>query len=69
MTNGDNGGVAGGVASGTVMGPCAPKTGALTVLVAGAPVARMTSVTSHNGTNAPGAILSPSQVRCLVLNP
>src|SRR4051812_9885290 len=55
MTNGDNLGVSMGVASGTVMGPARTLTAAFTVLVGGMPLARLTSVTVQNNTNAPGA--------------
>jgi hypothetical protein len=37
LSNGDNAGVAMGVASGMVMGPARPMTGAFTVLVGGMP--------------------------------
>lgn len=69
LTNGDNAGVAMGVASGTVMGPSRALTGAFTVLVGGAPVTRMTSMNLQNSTNCPGVTLIPSQLRVLVLAP
>src|SRR5262245_49369353 len=69
ITNGDNAGVATGVASGTVMGPSRHLTGAFTVLVAAAPATRVTSMSLQNSTNAPGARLVPSQVKVLVLAP
>jgi hypothetical protein len=69
MTNGDNAGVALGVASGTVMGPSRHLTGALTCLVGGMPVTRVTSMSLQNSTNIPGVRLAPSQVRVLVLAP
>lgn len=55
MTNGDNAGVATGVASGTVMGPSGHLTGAFTVLVKGMPATRLTSMSLQNSTNCPGA--------------
>lgn len=67
MTNGDNAGVNMGVASGTVMGPSTHKTGAFTVIVGGAPVSRLTSMTLQNSTNCPGARIAPSQTKVLVL--
>ncbi len=69
MSNGDNAGVATGVASGTVMGPARTVTGAFTVLVGCMPLARLTSVTVQNSTNAPGAKLVPSVTNVLVLAP
>lgn len=69
MTNGDNAGLALGVASGTVMGPSRHLTGALTVLVGGAPVTRLSSATLQNSTNCPGARIAPSQTKVLVLAP
>jgi len=69
LTNGDNAGVATGVASGTVMGPARTVTAAFTVIVGCAPLARLTSVTIQNNTNAPGAKIVPSVTTCLVLSP
>jgi hypothetical protein len=69
MTNGDNAGVATGVASGTVMGPARTVTAAFTVLVGGMPLARLTSATIQNNTNAPGAKVVPSVTNVLVLAP
>jgi hypothetical protein len=69
MTNGDNAGIAMGVASGTVMGPARCVTGACTVLVGGMPLARLTSITIQNNTNAPGAKIAPSATNVLVLAP
>jgi hypothetical protein len=69
MTNGDNAGVIGGVASGTDMGPSRHLLGANTVLFGGMPVTRLTSMSLQNSTNAPGVRLVPSQVKVLVLAP
>lgn len=69
MTNGDNAGIATGVASGTVMGPQRNLTGAFTCLIKGMPATRLTSVSLQNSTNAPGATISPSQTRVLILAP
>jgi len=69
MTNGDNAGVATGVASGMVMGPSRHLTGAFTTLVGGMPVTRLTSMSLQNSTNCPGARVVPSQVKVLVLSP
>jgi hypothetical protein len=69
MSNGDNPGVATGVASGTVMGTTRTVTAAFTVLVGSMPLARLTSVTVQNSTNAPGAKIVPSVTNVLVLAP
>lgn len=69
LTNGDNAGVALGVASGTVMGPSRHLTGAFTVLLEGMPATRVTSMSLQNSTNAPGVRLIPSQTKVLVLAP
>jgi hypothetical protein len=69
MTNGDNPGVALGVASGTVMGPSRHLTAAFTVLIMGMPATRLTSMSLQNSTNCPGARVVPSQTLVLVLAP
>ncbi|NVB40147.1 DUF4150 domain-containing protein [Pseudenhygromyxa sp. WMMC2535] len=69
MTNGDNAGVALGVASGSVMGPSRHLTGSTTTLVGGMPATRVTSVSLQNSTNCPGARTSPSQVKVMILAP
>lgn len=69
ITNGDNAGVATGVASATVMGPSRPLTGAFTVLLCGAPGTRLTSANVQNNTNAPGARVVPSQPKVVLLAP
>jgi hypothetical protein len=69
FTNGDNPGIATGVASATVMGPQRHLTAAFTCLVQGMPVTRLTSVSLSNSTNAPGARIVPSQPKVLVLAP
>lgn len=69
MSNGDNAGVAMGVASGTVMGPCRKVTGSFTTLWNNMPAARVTSVTMQNSTNCPGISGPPSQTNVLILKP
>lgn len=69
LTNGDNAGVALGVASGLVMGPARHILPATTVIVGGAPATRLTSMSIQNSTNCPGARIVPSQVRVLILAP
>jgi hypothetical protein len=67
MTNGDNAGVAMGVASGTVMGPASHITASFTILIEGKPATKLTSATLQNNTNCPGVRLAPSQVKVLLL--
>lgn len=69
ISNGDNAGVATGVASATVMGPSRPVTGAFTVLIVGMPATRLTSANIQNNTNAPGARVVPSQPKVILLAP
>lgn len=62
FTNGDNPGVALGVASGSVMGPTQPVANcAYTVIVKGMPAMRMGTVSLQNRTNLVGVRSSPSQ--------
>lgn len=69
LTNGDNAGVATGVASGTVMGPSRHLTAAFTVLISGMPATRLTSMSMQNNTNMVGARIVPSQPLVLLLAP
>lgn len=69
QTNGDNAGVATGVASGMVMGPSKHMIGSFTTLVGGMPASRLTSMTIQNSTNCPGARLVPSQPMVIILAP
>jgi hypothetical protein len=69
MTAGDEAGVAGGVVSGTIMGPAQFTMGSIKVNMEGQPVAYQTCPTGHNGTsaNAPvGVHASPSQMKVFV---
>lgn len=69
ISNGDQAGVALGVASGMIMGPTEHILGSFTVLTGGSPAQRLTSMTGQNGMsmNCPGVTLAPSQVSVLVL--
>ena len=69
LTNGDNAGVATGVASATVMGPSRSLLGSFTTLVGGMPATRMTSMALQNNTNCPGVRLVPNQPKVLILAP
>ncbi|MCY3811466.1 MAG: DUF4150 domain-containing protein [Gammaproteobacteria bacterium] len=67
ITNGDEGGALGGVASGVFMGPGRPLMGSQVMFVAGLPVWRLTAPTLQNLTNAPGMTMVPSQtVKCVL---
>lgn len=71
MSNGDEGGVMGGVVSHMIDGQTEYLVGCITILVDGVPAQRMTSVTGQNALgvlpNAPGMSLVPSQVTVLTL--
>jgi hypothetical protein len=69
MTNGDNAGVATGVASGIVMGPSRHLTASFTTLVGCLPATRLTSASLQNSTNCPGVRVVPSQVKVTILAP
>jgi len=69
LTNGDNAGVAMGVASATVMGPDRHLTGSFKVLLKGMPATKMTSMSLQNSTNCPGMRIAPSQTKVLLLAP
>ena len=61
ITNGDEAGAMGGVASGMIMGMGRPMLGSQVCFVAGQPVWRMTAMTLQNLSNAPGTTTVPSQ--------
>ena len=67
ITNGDEAGVMGGVASGMIIGPGQCMLGSTTYFVGGMPSWRMTAMTIQNGTNAPGTTIVPSQSIVIVL--
>lgn len=69
ISNGDNPGIAGGIASNVVMGPTAHLVGSFSVLLQGMPATKMTSMTGQNGMsmNIPGMRLVPSQLKVLIL--
>lgn len=68
LSNGDNPGIALGVASGMVMGPARHVLPSFTTIFGGMPATRMTSMTIQNSTNCPGARIVPSQVKVLILS-
>lgn len=68
VSNGDNAGVAMGVASGTVMGPDRPMMGSFKVMYGTGFATRLTSLHIQNSTNSPGVSLTPSQFKVLILS-
>lgn len=69
LTNGDNAGIATGVASCTVMGPSRHITAAFTVLFKCSPATRLTSISLQNSTNMCGMCCVPSQLKVVPLAP
>jgi len=69
MSMGDNAGIAGGIASGMVMGPAKHMMGSFGVIYEGSPATKMTSPTGQNGMslNAPGMTIVPSQFKVMIL--
>ena len=61
ITNGDEGGTFGGVASGMFMGPGRCMLGSQVMFVAGQPIWRLTAMTLQNLSNVPGLTSVPSQ--------
>lgn len=72
MSNGNEAGSVGGVASHLIDGQCEFLMGSMTVMVDGTPLQRLTSTTGQNcmskSMNAPGTCLVPSQYCVLVLS-
>jgi hypothetical protein len=69
MSSGDEAGANMGVASGMIKGPNGFLVGAMTVIVEGNPLVRMTSTATHNGASAnfpAGTIIAPSATKTLV---
>lgn len=66
-TEGDEAGVNMGVASGLESGPEMTLIPSFTVFANGQPIDKLTSMTMHNGTNAVGAKLVPSQIVSMTL--
>ena len=69
MSQGDNAGVAGGVASSMVMGPSRHLMGSVGVIYEGTPATKLTSPTGQNGMslNAPGMTIAPAQTKVMIL--
>ncbi|WP_210207881.1 DUF4150 domain-containing protein [Bosea caraganae] len=69
LSNGDNPGVAMGVASGMVMGPATAAMGSTNVLIGGPPVAKLAMPAKQNGLspNTVGMTIAPSQIKVMAL--
>lgn len=69
VSNGDQAGLAMGVASGMIIGPDRPITSSLKTFYGGIPATRLSSLQGQNGMlpNALGASLTPAQVRVLLV--
>jgi uncharacterized Zn-binding protein involved in type VI secretion len=68
LTNGDQAGVEGGVASGMIMGEAAFITASENVMVGGMPAVRLTDMMTHNAENTVGLVVSPGE-QVVVLAP
>lgn len=70
MTNGDQGGSIGGIASNRIMGQVQFLQGSTKVMVGGKPALRVGVPTGQNGApaNSVGTVVSPSQVKVMVMS-
>ena len=68
MSNGNEAGVAGGMASAVIVGPARFTTASVKVHVGSMPVVRLTDTTAQNGMsqNAVGTVVTPSQTKVLI---
>lgn len=68
LSSGDEPGVAGGVVSSKAMGEMKFSMGSMVVKFEGNPAVRLSDPTQHNGGNAIGAVLAPSQSVVMVMS-
>jgi uncharacterized Zn-binding protein involved in type VI secretion len=68
MSNGDQGGVAGGVVSGKIMGAAEFILGSMVVKLEGNPAVRLGDPTKQNEGNAVGSVLAPSQAVVMIMS-
>ena len=68
LSNGDQGGLNGGVMSGTMMGALSFVQASLVVQFEGAGAVRLGMPTRQNGGNAVGAVLVPSQAVVMIMS-
>ncbi|NUU02187.1 DUF4150 domain-containing protein [Herbaspirillum robiniae] len=67
MSNGDQPGVAGGVASSKIMGPAEFVMSSMKVKLEGSPAVRLGDTTKQNDGNAVGAVIAPSQAKVMIM--
>lgn len=68
MSNGDQAGVAGGVASSKIMGPTEFIMGSMKVKLEGNPAVRLGDPTKQNDGNTVGSVLAPSQAKVMIMS-
>lgn len=68
MSNGDQAGVAGGLASSKIMGPAEFIMSSMKVKLEGNPAVRLGDTTKQNDGNAVGAVIAPSQAKVMVMS-
>lgn len=68
LSNGDQAGAAGGVASSKIMGPCEFLMSSMAVKFEGNPAVRMGDTTKQNDGNTVGAVLAPSQSIVMIMS-
>lgn len=68
VTNGDEAGVAGGMVSGSIVGPVQFVMGSMVVKLEGNPAVRLSDPTKQNNGNAMGAVLAPSQAIVMIMS-
>ncbi|HTN67413.1 MAG TPA: DUF4150 domain-containing protein [Burkholderiaceae bacterium] len=68
ISNGDQAGVAGGVASSKIMGPAEFIMGSMKVKLEGNPAVRLGDPTKQNDGNAVGTVLAPSQAKVMIMS-
>jgi len=67
LSTGDEAGVAGGVVSNIIKGPCTHILGSFTLFTGGLPAMRLSSMTVQNLSNMVGSTITPSQTKVQVL--
>jgi len=68
ITNGDQAGVAGGVASSKIMGPAEFVMASMKVKLEGNPAVRLGDMTKQNDGNAVGSVVAPSQAKVMIMS-
>jgi hypothetical protein len=69
LSNGDEAGVAGGVMSGTIIGPSRHLKGSTKVMIGGMPATRLLDTAMQNSTNVPaGMTIVPSQTKVMIMS-